>query len=234
MPEKLASANLQRLLSQPIYSWEVSALLSSIVDHLEFSESHLAEQRRKEIHKAEEEARLLELAPQDAHLLPQAQAQIIDGVAYRFDIGLSQSVRYAGLIAYVSAVERCTQLFSLRLNLPVGKCPKKKSRSVHLLECLDNAIGNQLAPEIECFEKIVYIRNCIIHSAGVPKGYKHETEIFETINLLPGFRMTNDGLMEECICIEKGAIEILAQNALHWIPLLDEICTTKGILKQTL
>jgi hypothetical protein len=99
---------------------------------------------------------------------------------------------------------------------------------------LDNAIGNQLAFEIERFEKIVHIRNCIVHSAGVPKGYEHETEIIETIKLLPGFKMSTDGFTGEYICIEKGAIEILAQNALHWIPLLDEICTTKGILKQTL
>lgn len=103
----LTSEQLQRLLDEPIYSWDVCNLLSGTVDFLAFSESNLVWQRRRELQRARERANALEFEPEDGHLLPQAREQIIESAELRFDIGLSQSVRYAGLISFVTAVEWC-------------------------------------------------------------------------------------------------------------------------------
>ncbi|QQX89271.1 hypothetical protein JJQ59_37615 (plasmid) [Cupriavidus necator] len=50
----LTPEQLQRLLDEPIDSWDVCNLLSGTVDFLEFSESNLAWQRRRELQRAQE------------------------------------------------------------------------------------------------------------------------------------------------------------------------------------
>jgi len=206
---------LDRLLNQTIYSWDVSSLLSGVVDFLEFSEGNLSWQRRRDLRRAENEAAALDFEPQDAHLLPRARDQIIEGAKYRFDFGLSQSVRYAGLVAYVTCVEWCSRLFTARLAQSLPKRPNGKNDAVHVLENLNERVGQRFMHEIEIFRQIVSVRNCVVHSSGLVKGDKHEVEVRKTLTTVPGFCISKEGFLGDSVYIEEGTIEGLALPITH-------------------
>ena len=173
----------------------------------------------------------LEFEPQDAHLLAQARAEILEGAEYRFDFGLSQSVRYVGLVAYVTCVEWGARVFMARLAQPLPKKPVGKNESVHTLEHLNKNVAGRLAREIETYRQVVFIRNYVVHSAGLVKGDKHEVEIREALNSIAGFGVSTEGFLGESIHIEEGAVERLARATLAWLPSLDEECTINGTFR---
>ncbi|MDT8843673.1 hypothetical protein [Paraburkholderia fungorum] len=210
----LTSEQLQRLLDEPIYSWDVCNLLSGTVDFLAFSESNLVWQRRRELQRARERANALEFEPEDGHLLPQAREQIIESAELRFDIGLSQSVRYAGLISFVTAVEWCMCLFAKRLSSPLPVKPKGESEVVHTLNHLNGKVMYRLTGEVQILREIVIIRNCIVHAAGV---------IWSN-----GFRVFDDPILGEMVHVDEHAVDALAHEALIWVPALDRECSTNG------
>ncbi len=227
----LTAEQVDRLLNSTIYSWDVSSLLSGIVDFLEFSESNVAWQREREVRRARKEADELDFGPMDAHLLPQAQVQIVESAEYRFDIGLAQSVRYSGLVAYVTAVEWCAKLFASRASTPVPKSPKGTNEAVHILRSLDAKTEGGFEQQINVFERVVFVRNCVVHAAGLIRGDKHEVELRAAISAVPSFELSTAGFLGESVHISKGAIEALARSALEWIPLLDRECSENGTFK---
>lgn len=172
---------LQKLLDEPIYSWDVSTLLSGIVDFLEFSERNLNWQRRREIQRARQEAEELDFGPEYAHLLPEARRQLVESAELRFDIGLSQSVRYAGVVAYVTSIEWCMELFSARLSAPAPSRPRHKNEAVHILEHINTKLSYPRSVEAEMLEHIVFVRNCIAHAAGLVRVYKHESGVRKAV-----------------------------------------------------
>ncbi len=219
-------------LEQTIYSWDVSSLLGGIVDYLEFSEQNLSWQRQRERRRAEEEALSLEFDEEDAHLLPQARAQIVEGAEYRFDIGLSQSIRFGGLVAYVTSIEWCAKLFAGRMVLPVPKCPKGKNDAAHTLQHLVGKIGGKHDQDVAVFESVVHVRNCVVHSAGLVKGDRHESAVRAALSKISGFGISTEGFLGERAHIDAGAIERLARSALAWVPALDMECTTNGTFRR--
>lgn len=222
---------LDRLLNEPMYSWDVSSLLGGIVDFLEFSEGNLSWQRRREVRRAEKEADSLEFKPEDSYFLPQARDQIVESAKYRFDVGLSQRVRHAGLVAYVTSVEWCSRLFETRLKSALPKKPNRMNLAVHILQHIDSKVGHRLAGEIETFRQAVVIRNCVVHSAGVVKGDKREAEIRQAIALVSGFRLSTEAFLGESVHVDEGAIEALARSALAWVPSVDKECSENGTFK---
>ena len=224
----LTPEQVYRLLHEPIYSWDVAARLSGIVDFLEFSERNLAWQRQREVRRAKKEADTLEFEPQDAHLLLQARKQMVESAELRFDIGLSQSVRYAGIVAYVTSIEWCMKLFNARLPHPFSS---KKSDSVHILKHLSTKVAYPLSEQAATLKRMIAVRNCIVHSAGLVKGDKHETDIRAAIAALNGFGISNAGFIGDEICVDIGAVEHMAKEALIWVPALDKACSTNGTFK---
>ncbi|ALE55202.1 MULTISPECIES: hypothetical protein [Paraburkholderia] len=224
----LTSEQLQHLLDEPIYSWDVCNLLSGTVDFLAFSESNLVWQRRRELQRARERANALEFEPEDGHLLPQAREQIIESAELRFDIGLSQSVRYAGLISFVTAVEWCMCLFAKRLSSPLPVKPKGESEVVHTLNHLDGKVRYRLTGEVQTLREIVIIRNCIVHAAGVIRSYRYEEGVRKALASLNGFRVFDDPILGEMVHVDEHAVDALAHEALVWLPALDRECSTNG------
>ncbi len=223
--------DLQRLLEEPIYSWDVSTLLSGIVDFLEFSERNLNWQRRREIERARQEAEELDFGPEDAHLLPNAHRQLVESAELRFDIGLSQSVRYAGVVAYVTSIEWCMTLFDGRLVEPAPGTPKGKNPAVHILEHINTKLPRPRSEEATMLKHVVFIRNCIAHTAGLVHVYRHESDIRKTVAALNGFSISNAAGLGDRLHIAAGAIDDVARRALDWIPALDKECSTNGVFK---
>lgn len=227
-PMPLTLEQLQRLLDEPIYSWDVSNLLSGTVDFLEFSEHNLAWQRRRELQRAQERANALKFAPEDDHLLPRAREQIIESAELRFDIGLSQSVRYSGVIAFVTAVEWCMSLFAKRLSSPISVKPRGENEAVHMLNHLDGKIAHRLAGEVLALRQIVVIRNCIVHAAGVIGSYRYEAGVRKALASLKGFGVSDDPILGAMVHIDPHAVDALAHQALVWVPALDKECSLNG------
>jgi len=223
---------IDRLLNEPIYSWDVSSLLSGIVDFLAFSERNLSWQRRREVRRAQQEAADLEIEPEDAYFLSQARAQIIESAKLRFDIGLSQSVRYAGLVAFVTSIEWCSRIFAALLSTPMPKRPNGKNEVVHVFEHLNGKVGGRLTGEVDTFRQVVIIRNCVVHSAGLVKNDKYETELRQAIASVKGFGLSTEGFVGETVHIDEGAIDALARSALSWVPALDKECWENGTFKR--
>jgi hypothetical protein len=228
----LTSGQIQRLLDEPIYSLDVVTLLSGLVDFLQFSEQNIGAQRRRAVAVANQEADVLDLGTENSHLLPQVRRQMVESAELRFDIGLSQSVRYAGMIAYVTAIEWCMKLFAARLSQPLPPKSKTKNEAVHTLKHLNTTVGHRLSAEIATLEGVIYLRNCIVHAAGFVQGYKYEGDVRRVVTSLTGFTMSNANFIGDQIHVQAGAIDHMAQHALIWIPALDEQCSTSGAFKK--
>lgn len=225
----MTEEQIKRLMSATIYSWDVSTRLAGIVDFLDFAERNLSSQRERELKRARAEAEALQFCDEDVHLLAQAQHQIVESAVMRFDVGLARNVRYAGLVAYVTAVEWCMALFSKRMTVPPPKKSPKENRSVHIFGELNRRVAGRLSAEVETFKRIVHVRNCVVHSTGVVEGDDHELEVRAALTALPGLRLSTEGFDGASVHIDAGAIDALAKSALAWVPSLDEECTRNGV-----
>jgi len=206
-------------------------MLGGVIDFLEFSEGNLAWQRQREIRKAQQEGALVEFEPPDEHLAPSYRVHLIESAEYRFDIGLSQNIRYAGLVTFVTALELCAKAFSKRLTQSIEDAPTGENEHVYLFSCLNRLSSSGFDNYIDDLRRLVFARNCIVHAAGFIERYKFEKDIREAVQSLKGFTIWNEDYLGTSIRIEEGAVERYAKAAKEWVPKLDERCTTAEILK---
>lgn len=228
---RMSEEELDKLLNQPIYLWDVRMLLAGIVDFLEVSERNLVQQREVALREAEQEAAELDLGEEHEHLIAQAQDQIVEGAKMRFDLGLSQSVRRAGLVAFVSTMEWCALLLKKRMKVPCPETPKRTNESVFVLSYLNGLVGGQFATEVEEFSHLVKVRNCVIHAVGLVDHYQYKAELPIAIGALAGVSLNDGGFMGEAVHIDADAIEAVARRAQDWVWELDRLCAKAGVLR---
>ncbi len=227
----LTQADLDRLLNQPIYNWDTSTMLSGVVDFLEFSENNLSWQREREIKKARDEAATVEFAPPDEHLVDQYRSQLIEAAEYRFDVSLSQTIRYSGLVAFVTSVELCAKAFEKVLNVAISKAPKGENEHVHLIAELNRKSSSGFENDIADIRNLVFVRNCLVHAAGFIARYEFESEVRNIVKSLVGLTVWNEDFLGTSIRIDKGAVERYGKRATEWLPKLHERCAEQGMLK---
>ena len=228
---KLTDEQLARLLDSTIYSWDVSSHLSGIVDFLDFSERNLAWQREREVRRAEAEARDLEFDEESTRFEAQARDQIVDSARLRFDIGLARNVRYAGLVAYVTAIEWCMDLFEGRLAVSAPKRPGGVNKAVHLFAHFNASAGGAWTKHVEGFRRVVYVRNCVVHNVGRVRNWKYEQAVRRAIAALPGFAVADASFEGPSVDLAAGAVDCLAREALDWVPALDEACSRSRVFR---
>lgn len=229
--KKLTKEELDRLIDEPIYSWDVRRLLGGIIDFLDFTEGQLAWQRRGEIRKAAEKARATEFEPPDEALNASYKDHLIEAAQYRFDAGLCQNVRYSGFIAYIGILDLCSVLFSKRCATSIPTKPRGKSEAAHVFSYLNEQCGCGLDAQLKEFQDLVFVRNCIAHTSGLVDPYKHAHDLRRAATTLRGISLRADPVLGERVYIDKGAVEGFASEALKWVPFLDKACTEKAILK---
>ena len=227
---KLTQAELDRLLDQTYYSWNTSVMLSGIVDFLEFSESNLEWQRRREIRKAREQGEAAEFEPEDEHLAETYRQHLIDGAEYRFDVSLSQRVRYAALVAFVTTLEWCAMALKRRLVIPAPKTPDGENKQVHVFSLLNDRSAAGYHTHISDLRRLIHVRNCIVHAGGFVDGDRNPAQVRDAVANLAGFGISDKNYLGTTVRIEEGAIERYADAARHWVPRLDELCTNAGVL----
>ncbi len=222
----LTPEQIDRFLQEPIYSWDILTLLSGIVGYLAFSEQNLAWQRQPEVRRAQKETDGLDLQPECADLLSEAREQIVEYAKLRFDIGLSQSVRYGGVVAYVTSIQWCMKLFGARLVHALPEKPRHKNEAVHALEYLNTRITAPLSAQAAELERVITVRNCMVHAAGLVKDYRYEADVRNAVVALNGFSFIGN-----TVHVAADAVDQMARSALAWVPALDKECSTNGTFK---
>lgn len=219
------------ILNQTFYGLDVMAMLNNVIDFLEFSEGNLAWQRRREVRRAEVEALAADFSAEDMHLRDQYIHQSIEGAEYRFDVNLSQSIRYSGLTALTTTLEWCGAALMARLVCAPPKVPDGENKFVNFFSYLNTKCGIGHEAHIANMRRLVHVRNCVVHSAGFLKGYKFEHEVRETIAHLPGFSVNTDNYLGESIQLSDSALPQFARAAFEWIPTFEQPSIKAGILK---
>jgi hypothetical protein len=102
----------------------------------------------------------------------------------------------------------------------IPKEPECKNRALHLLEVFTDKCGLGNKNQINDFELLVSIRNCILHNSGILRDDKFEASIRERVLHRSDFRISNWHFVGECIEINKGAIE---SRTVMWRDMVYEI-----------
>lgn len=228
---QLTNEELEQLLSQPMYAWDICTMLSGVVDYLEFSEDNLSWQKKRDIERAKSEGDNAIFEAKHQHLAGDYRLQLIEAAEYRFDVTLSQSVRYGGLTAFITTIELCAKTFEKSLINKYTKAPDGENEHAYLLSTLNNETNAGHQKEIENFKKLIYVRNCVVHAAGLMDKYAFKNQLIPVLESLNGFSVWSDNYLGASIHIEKGAIEQYAKDATRWVPNLHELCVNSGILK---
>ncbi len=219
----------EKFLNQTFYSWHTATMLGGVINFLEWCESNLVWQRRCALQKAQQEGAEVEFDPPDQHLAASYGEQLIENAEYRFDVSLSQRVRYAGLVAFVTTLEWCAMEFRRRLAQDVPDAPCGENKHVHLFSSLNGLSSSAFDTHIDDLRRLVHVRNCVVHAAGFIDDYEFKNEIRHSVKSLNGIRIWNENFLGISICIEEHAIERYAKAASAWVPKLDERCTTAGM-----
>lgn len=224
----LSKEQLERILSQPIYSWNTSHMLGEVLSFLKFAEQNFASEREQEMRKAAEES-AAEFPPGHEHHHSYRQ-HLFDNVEYGFDVSLSQRIRYAGLVAFLTTVEWFAKAMKRRFREPVAVLKITENENLNILRYLNDQIVAGYEQRIADLQNLVFVRNCVVHAAGLIREYKYGAEVEEAVRLLKGFSIWDENFLGVSIKIDKGAVEVYANDATGWLPKLDEECTQRGIL----
>jgi len=210
--------DLVAFLDQTFFGLDTIAMLGDIEDFIDFSENNIDWQKRRELRRAERECE--EEQFDDPCVAAQYHDQTIDGVAYRFEVSLTQRVRYAALTSLITTIEWVLISLKNHTALTVPKKPEGKSEAVHFLEVFNQAASVGLTSEIQTIETLVQVRNCIVHSAGLLVSYKHGPDLRQSLSACHG----------EAVEIEQGYLQEVVEEVKRWLPRLEKAMHEKGLL----
>lgn len=91
-----AKIDFNTILDQTFFGLDTLTMLGDVEDFIEFSESNIGWQKHRELRRAEQECNNAEF--DDPHQEAQYRDQTLQGVEFRFEVSLTQRVRYAALL----------------------------------------------------------------------------------------------------------------------------------------
>lgn len=215
----------EEFLNRKHYSLEFRALLGDIEDFLEFSEYNLEWQLRREI-------KTIEL--QDLSGYPREyRDHLLENAQHRFTVSLPMRLRYAALVALTTTVEWECKFLAERATFRISKAPKQTNETVHRLRRYNEVVSLGSSRLIDDYERIVFVRNAIVHSAGVERDYKHREELKRAISKLKGFSISSwHAWLGPGVTIQRDALKTHIQALAELLPRLWETANQKGLLKR--
>ena len=207
MPE----IDLERLLKEPIYAFDFQVMIGDVKDFLDFSEINIERQYRRKLQSIRRDE--LEGFQPDEYR-EEYREHLETNTKHRFEVTLPLRVRYGALLALTTSVEWSVQYFVERLRQDIREWlrqsiiekPRGRNCTVHVLFELNELTKIGKAEIVWDYEALVHIKNCIAHSAGIEKYYKHREQLPEDVERLAGFDLDNWHFFGQHICIEKGAL----------------------------
>jgi hypothetical protein len=222
--------DVEAFLDQTFFGLDTLAMLGDVEDFIAFSEGNIEWQKRRELRRAARECD--EERFDDPHFAEQYRVQTIEGVAYRFDVSLTQRVRYAALISLITTIEWVLISLKNRAAFAVPKKPDGKNEAVHLLEVFNKAASLDLTLQIQLIETLVQVRNCIVHAAGLLASYKYGSELRQRLSAFSGIKVSNINFLGDGIEIEQNHLQGVVEDAKRWLPGLEKVMHEKGLLQK--
>lgn len=223
----MSHIDLDRLMNEPIYDFDFQFMIGDIQDYLDFSENNIEWQYRSELQSIKRRAEV-----GDFEGIPQGYREHLETNAeHRFKVSLPLRIRYGALLALVTTVEWSVAYLDRNLIEPRGTVPKGKNETIYLLEVLNERTSLGRDDQIRDFEVLIWIRNCIAHSAGLEKDYTFSSELRKDVRRLSGFSFANWHFFGSHVAIEKGALDKYIREMKHLIVDLHKAAYEKKVIK---
>jgi len=218
------NVDLNRFFNEPVYAFDFQLMVGDIGDFLEFSESNVEWQLRRELLSIQRQA--------ETENLPAGYIEHLEtNTKHRFSVSLPLRIRYGALITLITSVEWSVGFLSKQLKIPLAAKPKGRNETVHTLIELCARAGVDERIALSDYEALVQVRNCIVHNAGIKQRYQHHGALAISVTRLKGFCLGNWHFFGEHICIEKGALNPYINAMGQLIVALHKACHSQGLVK---
>jgi hypothetical protein len=208
----------EKFLNTPMFALDQLGVFSSVADFLTFSEDHIAYQKLAALQGVEQKVADSDLEEPEVFSY---REHVLDSIDFRFDVALPMRVRYAALTAFTSTIE--WSMTVLKPSFHVARPPKGTALAIHLLTVFADCCDMPLTHQIRCLEFLIWVRNSIMHNAGVLKGYKYEQQVRASISAYhPNFTISNWHYIGDTVEIKRGALEPLIES---WSEIIRELYT---------
>jgi hypothetical protein len=220
---------INTLLDQTFFGLDTLTMLGDVEDFIAFSESNIGWQKHRELRLVEQECNGVGF--DDPQLEAQYRDQKLEGVQFRFEVSLTQRVRYAALIALITTIEWVLLALKKRTSFAFPKRSENKNEAIHALTVFNEKAALDLEQKILFLEALIQIRNCIVHAAGLLASYKYETELRQRLEKLTGVKVSNLNFLGDGIEIETGFLEDVIKDVRLWLPNVEKAVSERGFLR---
>lgn len=212
----------EKFLNEPIYAFDFKFMVGDVEDFLEFSESNVEWQLRRELLSIQRRVENEEFEPgYKEHLEANAE--------HRFKVSLPLRIRYGALVALITSVEWSVSFAVGRLKKPLPEKTKGANATVHALKELEARLTMGAGELINDYEALVRVRDCIVHSAGLERDYKFREKLPAILGRLKGINLGNWHFLGTHICIEKGALNPYIEALAEHVAGLHKACDKNGL-----
>ena len=212
-----------KFMNEPIYAMDFQWMIGDVEDLLDFSESNIELQYRRELQS-------IRRREEREDLPPGYREHLEENVRHRFEISLPLNVRYGAVLALTTTVEWSVLSFVKLFKEQISKAPGGCNKTVHALSELKDRTGVGSAELIEDYKALVYVRNCIAHNSGITEGYKYEDDIEKSVNRLAGFSLGNWHFFGKHVCITRGALPPYVEMMHEFIIECHKVTNEQGLL----
>jgi hypothetical protein len=220
----MADIDLERLVNEPHYAFGFQYWIGDVEDFLEFSESNIEWQHRRELQDIRRRA-------ETADWPEGYQQHLEENAEYRFKVSLPLRVRYAAVVALTTSVEWSVGHLVKLLKEPLTKKPVGRNEVVHALIELQQRTGIGSVGTVQDYEAIVHIRNCIAHSAGIEEHYERRDQLAAAVKRLEGVSLDNWHYLGKHVCIAKGALNPHIRQIGDLVVALHKASHEQGLLR---
>ncbi|MCG3185943.1 MAG: hypothetical protein IOMNBAOH_00485 [Rhodocyclaceae bacterium] len=137
----------------------------------------------------------------------------------------------ASIVALITTVEWVLLALKQRTSFAFPQKPDKKNEATHVLSVFNEKAALALEQEILSLEALIYIRNCIVHAAGLLASYKHETELRQRLATMAGIKVSNINFLGEGIEIETGFLQCAIKDVRRWLPNIEKAILERGFIR---
>lgn len=220
----MADFDLQRFLDTPIEAFDFQFMIGDVKDFLEFSESNIEWQYRRELQAIASRKDLDDFPPGYRDHLEQ-------NAEHRFKVSLPLRVRYGTLLAFTTSVEWAVGYLNKCAASPVTDDRDGTNLTVKTLREFATRAAIDASAVIDDYEALVQIRNCIVHAAGITESYRFKDTLPSAVARISGIALANWHFFGDQVCIEKGALEPHIDRAAELVVSLHSALREKGYLK---
>lgn len=216
--------DLQKFLDTPIDALDFQFMIGDVKDFLEFSESNIDWQYRRELQAIAHGRDYDNLPPSYRHHIEQ-------NAEHRFKVSLPLRVRYGAVLAFTTAVEWTIGYLNKCATSPVPDLRDGSNLTVKILRNFSASVSVDAGAVIDDYEALVQIRNCIAHSAGIVETYRHKDDLPAAVSRIDGITIANWHFFGDQVCIERGALEPHIERAAELVVTLHSALRARGLLK---